>query len=61
MCYKQGHGRGLDWFFLWAWLIGELCMIVYVLPKWDWPLLINYLFNLACLLVIFRYKIWERK
>jgi len=60
-CWKQGHGRGLNWAFLITWLLGELCMIYYIWPNRDWPLLVNYIFNLLCLLGILKYKIWERE
>lgn len=43
------------------WLFGELFTVSYVWPKQDWPLLFNYFFNLICLAVVLRYKIWERK
>lgn len=59
-CYKQGHSRGLNWFFLLAWLGGEILTIVYILPKMDFPLLFNYAVNLIFLFVMLRYKIWER-
>jgi uncharacterized protein with PQ loop repeat len=60
-CYKNGNSRGLAWGFLITWLFGEILTIVYVLPKMDIPLLFNYTFNLIVLLIILRYKIWERK
>lgn len=59
-CFKTGHSRGLNWAFLLAWFFGEILTIVYVLPKMDVPLLFNYGFNLLILIVILRYKIWER-
>ena len=58
---KTGHSRGLNWGFLITWFLGEVCTIIYVIPKQDWPLIFNYIGNFACLLVIIRYKIWERK
>ncbi len=48
-----------DRLFLWAWLLGELCLLFYVgerTPR-DWPLLVNYGFN--SLLVGF--VIWRRR
>ena len=59
--YKTGHSRGLTWPFISMWLGGEILTILYVLPKMDLPLLANYFSNLVFLLVIARYKIWERK
>ena len=55
--WREGHSRGLSWSFLLLWLSGEVLTIAYVLPKLDWPLLFNYGANLACLLVILRYKV----
>ena len=57
---RDGHSRGLNWFFLLAWFGGEILTIAYVWPKSDWPLLFNYGINLVFLLVMLRYKIWER-
>jgi len=57
---RMGHCRGLTWSFLLCWLGGELFTIAYVLPKMDVPLLFNYSINLICLLIMLRYKIWER-
>lgn len=60
-CYRDGHSRGLNWGFLGCWLWGEILTIIYVWPKQDWPLLFNYFLNLVFLLVMVKFKIWERK
>lgn len=60
-CYRQGHSDGLGWSFLLLWFFGEVFTVIYVLPKFDWPLLFNYGVNMACLLVILRYKFRPRK
>ena len=59
-CYQDGHAKGLNWFFLLAWLFGELFTIVYIWPKQDYPLLFNYFLNLVFMSVILRYKLRER-
>ena len=59
-CARAGHARGLNWFFLLAWLFGELFTIIYVWPKQDWILLSNYLVNLCFLVIMLRYKLFER-
>ena len=59
-CAREGHAKGLNWFFLLAWFWGEVLTIIYVWPKADYPLLFNYFLNLLFLVVILRYKIWER-
>ncbi len=58
---RDGHSRGLNWFFLWAWFLGEVFTIAYVWPKQDYPLLANYFLNMVFLLIMFRYKIYERQ
>ncbi len=59
--FKDGHSRGLNIWFLLAWFGGEILTIVYVFPKQDYPLLANYFMNLALVLIMLRYKFWERK
>ena len=60
--YKQGHSHGLTWGLLLMWFFGELGAIVFAFAK-DIPiqLTVNYFFNFIMLLIIIRYKIWERK
>lgn len=60
-CWRDGHSRGLNWFFLLAWLGGEVLTIAYVWPKQDIPLLFNYGINLLFLGIMLRYKLVERK
>ena len=57
---REGHSKGLGWPFLLMWFFGELLTIIYIWPKSDWPLLFNYSMNMVFLIVIIRYKIWER-
>ena len=59
-CYKNGHSDGISYGFLLLWLTGEVCTIIYIIPKMDVPLLVNYIGNLLCLLVILKYKILPR-
>ena len=61
-CYKQGHAEGIDDKFLWLWVIGEVCMIIYTIFKVkDLPLLLNYIANLTCLVIIVRYRYFPVK
>ena len=60
-CYREGHSRGLSWSFLLLWAGGEVFTITYLWPKQDWVLLTNYLLNSVSLILMLRYKIWERK
>lgn len=55
-CYKQKHANGLSGVFIWMWFWGEILTIIYVWPSKNMPLLFNYIFNLACLLIIIYYK-----
>jgi uncharacterized protein with PQ loop repeat len=59
-CIKSGNADGLSWLFLLSWFFGELLTIAYVLPKQDYPLLLNYAFNIACLIIILKYKAFPR-
>ena len=60
---KEGHSRGINNLFLWMWFLGEVLMTAYVYLKHglDMPLLINYWINTVLILVIMKYKYWERK
>lgn len=62
LSYKQGHSRGISHLMIWMWLIGEVLMMIYVFNKHglDMPLLVNYWVNTLFVLVIVRYKYWER-
>lgn len=55
-CYKQKHSNGISNTFLAMWLVGEILTFAYVLPKQDYPLLLNYSLNIICLAVVIRYK-----
>jgi uncharacterized protein with PQ loop repeat len=54
--FKQKHSTGISNTFLTMWLVGELLTFSYVLPKQDYPLLFNYGLNIACLIIVIRYK-----
>lgn len=58
--YRDGHSRGLNWGFLGSWFVGEVAMLIYILPMGDAALTFNYVLNFVLLLVMLRYKIWER-
>lgn len=62
-CVKQGHARGLSTTFLSLWLIGELCYVAAVLMEFGWVawMLMNYILNIVCVSVMFKYLIWPRK
>lgn len=60
MSYKQGHSRGISFGFLFLWTAGEIFTLLYIIPKADIPLLINYLSNLIFLSIIWKYRIFPR-
>ena len=37
------------------WTIGEFCALIYIVPKRDYPLIVNYVFNLILLAIIWAY------
>jgi uncharacterized protein with PQ loop repeat len=57
---KEGHSDGLSTAFLQMWIWGEILTLIYVLPKWHWPLIANYVFNIILILIILRYKYFPR-
>ncbi len=57
---KNGNSNGITWGFLSMWLVGEICTLIYIIPKNSLPLIINYSFNILFLLIIIKYKIWKR-
>lgn len=61
--YVEGHARGLSHSFIWMWTGGEILTLIYVLslPTLSWPLITNYLINLVSVIIILRYKYFERR
>jgi len=57
MSYRRGHSKGLSIGFLLLWTAGEIFTLMYVWPKMDMPLILNYSANLVFLSVIWYYKI----
>lgn len=53
---KDGHSNGLSWLFILAWFLGEVCVLLYILPMQNLPLLVNYSINLVFVTVILIYK-----
>ena len=59
--YKTKNSDGLTWGLLIMWGLGELFTIVYIIPKWHWPLIFNYTANIIFISIIAYYKINPRK
>ena len=55
--YKEKHSDGLNLSFILMWIGGEIFMLIYVWPKDDWILNINYIANLVLTFVILYYKL----
>jgi len=60
-CIKQGHSEGLSKSFLQMWIWGEILTLIYVLPKWHWPLIANYAINIVIIGIIIWYRYLPRK
>ncbi|NDA33116.1 MAG: PQ-loop repeat-containing protein [Betaproteobacteria bacterium] len=59
--YRCKNSNGLTWPFLMMWFLGEVFMIVYIVPKGDIILIANYAINLFLVAIILRYKIWPSR
>ena len=59
--YKTKSSAGLTWSFLIMWGVGEIFTVIYIIPKWHWPLTFNYTANIIFISVIVYYKIKPRK
>lgn len=46
-----------SWIFLLMWLAGEIGFFIYVLPKKDTPLLLNYVFNILLISILIYFKL----
>lgn len=58
---KRGNSNHIDWGLLSLWSLGEFLGLFYVISLKNYPLLLNYSFNSAILVVILWYKIKPRK
>lgn len=54
--FKEKHSRGISIYTLLLWLTGEICTLIYLIPKKDLPLIANYTLNLIFIGIIFYYK-----
>jgi MtN3 and saliva related transmembrane protein len=54
--YRDKHSDGISWAFLILWLLGEIFATLYVLPRMDVPLLVNYFVNGIFIAIIIYYK-----
>lgn len=52
-----GEAEDLNWLFLSMWGWGEVLLLWYILPTKDWPLIVNYIFNIICILIIVGVKL----
>jgi len=62
-CKRQGHTLGINRWFIWLWFWGEIFAFWSMSEKFGWDsvaYLVNYIINLAFLLVILRYMYYPR-
>jgi len=60
--YVQGHAQGLSHLMIWLWTLGESLAIVYsMLTYVPLPIQINYCVNVLFMLIILKYRYFERK
>jgi len=59
--YKTKSSEGLTWGLLLMWFWGEIFTIIYIIPKWHWPLIFNYTANIIFLIIIIYYKLFPKK
>ncbi len=59
--YRTKNSDGLTWGLLLMWFVGEIFTIIYILPKWHWPLIFNYTANIVFISIILYYKIKPKK
>jgi uncharacterized protein with PQ loop repeat len=59
--YKTKNSDGLTWGFLIMWGLGEIFTIIYIIPKWHWPLIFNYTANIIFISIIVYYKIKPKR
>jgi uncharacterized protein with PQ loop repeat len=59
--FKTKSSEGLTWGFIGLWFWGEIFTFIYILPKMDLPLLINYSANIIFLSVIIYFKLFPKK
>ena len=60
-CWRTKRADDISWMFLLMWGFGELLILVYVIPKLDWPLVFNYAANIIFIGIILRYKLINSK
>lgn len=60
--YKDKSSAGISFAFLFLWTVGEVLTLTYILlTTMQLPLIVNYVFNLACLAVILWYYFKPRR
>jgi len=59
--YKTKNSDGLTWGFLIMWGVGEIFTIIYIIPKWHWPLIFNYTANIIFISIIVYYKLKPKR
>jgi len=56
--FKEKSSKGINSLFLITWFLGEiLCLLYGFLVELPYPIMVNYIVNLSCLLVIAYFKV----
>lgn len=58
--WRKKHSRGVSWGLLICWFLGEFLMLLYILPMWNFPLLITSVINIGAVSIILYYKVRDR-
>lgn len=55
--WQDGHSDGISWSFLLMWAIGEVFVLIYIIPSGQLPLILNYTINIIFAVIILKYKV----
>jgi len=58
---RDGHSRGLEWSFIMMWYFGEIFSLVYIWPRENCPMIMNFSLTIMFITVIIYYKKFERE
>jgi uncharacterized protein with PQ loop repeat len=58
---KNKHSEGISLSFILLWLVGEIFTLIYIIPKKDIPLIVNYSLNLLFIFLVLWYKLYPKR
>jgi len=59
--FLDGHSDGVSWWFLIMWFVGEVLVLIYIIPSGQLPLIVNYAVNIIFAAIILKYKIKPKR